>query len=191
MDGREIGTLADLPPLRDGLLFVGLHPDRESVTAGHYHQDAPGRRFWRYLIDAEILPPGTPTESADDVLVERGHGLTTLLKMAPSGPASVRELAAGVGPLWQKVAIWRPAAVVFIDRHGAQAAAGRVPLEPWGRLPGVALAGRPCLLLPGPEIPAAEVGAAVAFFRDLAGLIEALLPAGNRFPAGPATELAD
>jgi hypothetical protein len=51
--------------------------------------------------------------------------------------------------------------------------------EPWGRLPGVALAGRPCLLLPGLDRPPTEVEAGLAFFRDLAGILEGLLPAGG------------
>ena len=34
-------------------------------------------------------------------------------------------LTAGVGPLWQKIAVWRPAAVVFIYKRAATIAAGR------------------------------------------------------------------
>ena len=44
---RPIETLADLPPLRDRLLFVGLNPSPVSVEAGHYHQGRLGRTFWR------------------------------------------------------------------------------------------------------------------------------------------------
>ena len=40
----------------------------------------------------------------------------------------LHSLTAGVGPLWQKVALWRPAAVVFIDHRVASIAAGR-PLD--------------------------------------------------------------
>ena len=69
---------------------------------------------------ASVLPPATPVETADDALVEAGHGITDLLK----GPtardeATDAELRAGVGPLWQKVAIWRPAAVVFVYKRAA------------------------------------------------------------------------
>ena len=36
--GRDVETLADLPPLRNRLLFIGLNPSPVSVEAGHYHQ---------------------------------------------------------------------------------------------------------------------------------------------------------
>jgi uracil-DNA glycosylase len=170
-------TLADLPPLRDRLLFVGLRPSVESVAAGHYHVDAAGQAFWERLMEAEILAPGSSITTADDALVSRGHGLTDLVKVPGDGPPPGAGLAGGVGPLWQKIAIWRPAAVVFIQPLGAEAASGRPPGIAWGRLTGVALAGRPCLLLPGPELAPAERTAGTAFFRDLAGIIEGLLPA--------------
>jgi hypothetical protein len=182
VDGREIATLADLPPLRDGLLFVGACPSPADVAAGHYYQDGAGPALWAWLTEAEILPAGTHLESADDRLVERGHGLTNLARVTPrSDDVADRVLAAGVGALWQKVAIWRPAAVIFVERRAAEAAAARPLAERWGRLPGVALAGRPCLLLPDLGLPAAETRAARAFFRDLAGIIEGLLAAA----AGP------
>ena len=46
IDGRQVETLDDLPPLRDRLLFVGLNPSPVSVAAGHYHQGRLGRTFW-------------------------------------------------------------------------------------------------------------------------------------------------
>jgi hypothetical protein len=106
---EEVETLADLPPERGGLLFVGLNPSPVSVTAGHYHQGTLGRRFWSRLGQAGILPPGAPAESADDALVAAGHGITDLLKRPTArDTASDADLTAGVGPLWQKIAIWRP-----------------------------------------------------------------------------------
>ena len=80
VDGRPVDTLADLPPLRDRLLFVGLNPSPVSVEAGHYHQGRLGRTFWRRLMLAEILPAGTDVETADDALMAAGHGITDLLK---------------------------------------------------------------------------------------------------------------
>ena len=97
-----------------------------------------------------------------------GHGVTDLLKRpSPRDDASDRELRAGVGPLWQKVAIWRPAAVVFVWKRVAEAVAARKLSEPWGQLAGVALSGRPCFLMPGPYAPEAEVAAALNFLRNL------------------------
>jgi TDG/mug DNA glycosylase family protein len=169
VDGREVETLADLPPLRDRLLFVGLNPSPVSVTAGHYHQGNLGQAFWRRLIRATILPADTPIEAADDALVAAGHGITDLLKVPTArDDASDATLTAGVGPLWQKIAIWRPAAVVFVYKRAAEIAAGRRLDETWGQLHGVALAGRPCFLMPGPYAPRGEVDEGLNFLRNLA-----------------------
>ena len=170
--GRSVETLADLPPLRDGMLFVGLNPSPVSVEAGHYHQGRLGRMFWRRLMLAGILPAGTAIETADDALVAAGHGITDLLKVpSPRDEASDRELNAGVGPLWQKIALWRPAAVVFVYKRAATACAGRSIEATWGQLDGVALAGRPCFLMPGPYAPVEEVSAGLNFLRNLASAL--------------------
>jgi G:T/U-mismatch repair DNA glycosylase len=168
VDGRPVETLADLPPARDRLLFVGLNPSPVSVAAGHYFQGRLGRAFWGRLMVAGILPGDTPIESADDALAAQGHGLTDLYKV-PSArdKASDATLRAGVGPLWQKVAIWRPAAVVFVWKRVAEAVAGRSLPEPWGQLTGVALSGRPCFLMPGPYAPREQVAEALNFVRNL------------------------
>ena len=169
IDGLETQTLADLPPRRDGLLFVGLNPSPVSVTAGHYHQGQLGRTFWRRLIRTGILPGGTDIAGADDALVAGGHGITDLLKRpTPRDVAADAELREGVGPLWQKIALWRPGAVVFIYKRAAEAAAGRSLEEPWGQLPGVALAGRPCFLMPGPYAPTKQVDEGLNLLRNLA-----------------------
>jgi TDG/mug DNA glycosylase family protein len=171
-DGRPIETLADLPPLRNRLLFVGLNPSPVSVEAGHYHQGRLGRTFWRRLMTATILPPDTSVEAADDALTAAGHGITDLLKLpTPRDVATDGELTAGVGPLWQKIAIWRPGAIVFIYKRAAEIAAGRPTDERWGQLSGVALAGRPCFLMPGPYAPRAEVDAGLNLLRNLAAAL--------------------
>src|SRR3982751_3416825 len=66
IDGRRVETLADPPPLRNRLLFVGLNPSPVSVAAGHYHQGRLGRRFWTRLIRAGIIPHDSDLETADD-----------------------------------------------------------------------------------------------------------------------------
>jgi TDG/mug DNA glycosylase family protein len=169
VDGETVPTLADLPPGRDGLLFVGINPSPVSVEAGHYHQGRLGRTFWRRITTAGIIPSGTPIETADDALLAAGHGITDLIKRpTPRDDATDAELTAGVGPLWQKIALWRPAAVVFIYKRPAAIAAGRALAEPWGHLEGVALAGRPCFLLPGPYAPTESVDEGINFLRNLA-----------------------
>jgi hypothetical protein len=118
---------------------------------------------------ARILPDGTPVETADDALLAAGHGITDLLKVPTArDEASDTTLTAGVGPLWQKIAIWRPAAVVFIYKRAASIAAGRPLDEPWGQLGGVALGGRPCFLMPGPYATREQVDEGVNFLRNLA-----------------------
>ncbi len=172
IDGQRVETLADLPPLRDRLLFVGLNPSPVSVEPGHYHQGRLGQTFWRRLMSAGVIPHGTPIETADDALMAAGHGITDLLKIPTArDEATDAALTAGVGPLWQKIAIWRPAAVVLIYKRVANICAGRQLEEPWGHLPGVALAGRPCILMPGPYAPIESVDEGVNFLRNLASAL--------------------
>ena len=169
VDGIETPTLADLPPLRDHLLFVGLNPSPVSVEAGHYHQGVLGQRFWRRLMQAGILPPRTDLTTADDALLAAGHGITDMHKVPTARDDAHDEvLTAGVGPLWQKIALWRPAAVVFIYKRAAAVAAGRSLSEPWGQLRGVALGGRPCFLMPAPYAPAEQVDEGLNLLRNLA-----------------------
>jgi TDG/mug DNA glycosylase family protein len=172
VDGVPTPTLADLPPLRDRLLFVGMCPSPESVAAGHYHQGELGRTFWRRLMLATVLPPSTPLETADDALVAAGHGITDLIKVpAPDDRPSEKALRAGVGPLWQKVALWRPAAVVFLVKRVADACAGRTLERTWGHLDGVAMAGRPCFLMPASHGSVEEVDEGLNFLRNLAAAL--------------------
>jgi TDG/mug DNA glycosylase family protein len=168
IDGTPTATLEDLPPIRDRLLFVGLNPSPVSVEAGHYFQGRLGRAFWRRLIKASILPADTDIDVADDVLAVAGHGITDLHKR-PSARDDATDaiLRAGVGPLWHKVSLWRPAAIVFVWKRAAEISAGRRLHEPWGQLHGVALSGRPCFLMPGPYAPTAEVDAGLNLIRNL------------------------
>ena len=172
LDGIATDTLADLPPLRDRLLFVGLNPSPVSVEAGHYHQGRLGRTFWRRLMLARVIPTETSIETADDALTAAGHGITDMIKQpTPRDEATDAALTAGVGPLWQKITLWRPAAVVFVYKRAASICAGRPLTESWGQLSGVALGGRPCVLMPGPYAPVAEVDEGLNFLRNLAAAL--------------------
>jgi hypothetical protein len=85
--------------------------------------------------------------------------------------ATDAELRAGVGPLWQKVAIWRPAAVVFVYKRAChrlrRTAARRDVGPPRGRRAG----GRPCFLMPGPYAPTEEVDEGLNFLRNLSAAL--------------------
>lgn len=74
----------------------------------------------------------------------------------------------GVGGLWQRVTLWRPAAIVFVEHDDAVAAAGRPLAETWGHIPGVALSGRPCFLMPAPDADPEILDEALNFLRNLA-----------------------
>ncbi len=170
--GSPVETLSDLPPLRDRLLFVGLNPSPVSVEAGHYHQGRLGRTFWRRLMTARIIPAGTAIETADDALLAAGHGITDLIKLPTArDEATDADLTSGVGPLWQKVSVWRPAAIVFIYKRVASICAGRKLDEPWGQLVEVALAGRPCFLMPGPYAPVEQVDEGLNYLRNLSAAL--------------------
>ena len=70
--------------------------------------------------------------------------------------------------MWQKIALWRPGAVVFIYKRAAEIAAGRRLEEPWGHIEGMALAGRPCFLMPGPYATNEQVDEGLNLLRNLA-----------------------
>ena len=56
---------------------------------------------------------------------------------------------------------------MFIYKRAAAISAGRALTESWGHLPGVALAGRPCFLMPGPYAPVEQVDEGLNFLRNL------------------------
>ena len=72
------------------------------------------------------------------------------------------------GAALQKIAPGVPGAVVFIYKRAAEVVAGRPLSEPWGQLVGVALAGRPCFLMPGPYAPPEQVEEGLNLLRNLA-----------------------
>lgn len=173
LDGLPVETLADIPPEPGRLLFVGLNPSPVSVAAGHYHQGRLGRQLWRRLVTATILPSGTDLDTADDALAAAGHGITDLLKLPTSRDvADDATLRLGVGPLWQKTAVWRPAAVVFVYKRAAEVCAGRPLPEPWGQVEELAMAARPCFLMPGPYAARDDVEEGLNVIRNLRSAIE-------------------
>ena len=152
-----VETLADLPPDPGRLLFVGLNPSPVSVAAGHYHQG----RLGQYVLapaGAGANPAGRHGSSAPTTRWSpRATGSPDLLK-APDAARhrDPRRSSGGRGPLFQKVAIWRPAAVVFVyktRRRGMRRPAHRRSRGAASKERG-SLAARPCFLMPGPVRPA-------------------------------------
>ena len=60
---------------------------------------------------------------------------------------------------------------MFIYKRAASVCAGRHLEEPWGHLVDMALAGRPCFLMPGPYAPVAQVDAGLNVLRNLAAAL--------------------
>jgi len=65
---------------------------------------------------------------------------------------------------------------VFIYKLAATIAAGRELKEPWGQLVGVAMAGRPCFLMPGPYAPTEQVDEGLNLLRNLGASLPADRP---------------
>ena len=122
---------------------------------------------------AGVIPPATPIEAADDALMAAGHGITDLLKIPTardeatdaaltagrrSALAEDRDLAPGRGR-------------VHLQARGDHLRRPARSTEPWGHLPGVALAGRPCFLMPGPYAPIEQVDEGLNFLRNLASAL--------------------
>ena len=60
---------------------------------------------------------------------------------------------------------------MFIYKRAASISAGRDLSEHWGQLAGVAMAGRPCFLMPGPYAPTEQVDEGLNFLRNLAAAL--------------------
>src|SRR5437764_14126779 len=133
------GRVADL--IRPGLrvLFCGINPSLYSAAVGH-HVPRPGNRFWPTLHAAgfteRLLSP-----FEDATLLERGYGLTNLVRRATATAEELtcEELAAGGRRLVRLVRRYRPATVAFLGVTAYRAAFG---------LPKAGLGGQPTALGP-------------------------------------------
>lgn len=120
--GRQIETLDDIIDFNLLILFVGLNPSPVSVARGHYHQGRLGQRFWRLLVEHQVLPPPHPGDFHDDLLLERRMGITDLVKV-PSrradslDPADVSE---GRTILKRKIAELRPQIVCSVYKRALE-----------------------------------------------------------------------
>jgi Uracil DNA glycosylase superfamily len=114
--GQEILTLRDILPSAPGLiaLFVAKTPALPSVEAGHYLQGRHGTNFWNSLRKYGLLNPTTGFE--DDLLLERGYGLTDIAKVprAFGKEPSLQEYRDGLPRIFGLIRTHRPKVVVFV-----------------------------------------------------------------------------
>lgn len=103
--GIEIATLRDIMPEQMAVLFVGLNPSLVSVAAGHYHQGRLGKRFWAVLETYGILPHPPAGMFHDDLLEERGFGITDLAKLPTARAAGLtrEDIELGRDSLLEKI----------------------------------------------------------------------------------------
>ena len=116
-------TLDDLLAHGLDVVFVGINPSIYSVERGHYFA-RPGNRFWPSLSASKLSSDARKslrvhdlTPEHDRVLLRYGIGFTDVAKR-PTAKASdlpVKELAAGVGALLEKLEKLKPRVACF---HG-------------------------------------------------------------------------
>jgi TDG/mug DNA glycosylase family protein len=116
-------TLGDLLNRNLDVIFVGINPSIYSVEHGHYFA-RPGNRFWPCLSRSKLsseackgLRVHVLTPEHDRALQKFGIGFTDLAKRpsAKASDLSLKELAAGVDALLDKLEKFKPRVACF---HG-------------------------------------------------------------------------
>jgi TDG/mug DNA glycosylase family protein len=155
--GIEIPTLRDIIPEAPVVLFVGLNPSPISVAAGHYHQGRLGKRFWAMLEAFGILPQPPADAFHDDLLEERGFGITDLAKLPTSRATGLSREDVDLGReiLLEKILRLRPRIVCSVYKSVLQTLLGH-------KLPGFGLmhetiGGSRLFALPFPYRPREQV----------------------------------
>lgn len=129
-------TYAHLRVLQDVLtegldvVFCGINPGQKSAEIGH-HFGHPTNHFWSCLHEAGFTPTRLPPEE-DHTLPERfSLGLTNLVDRATAeqNELSVREQAASVPALLDKIMRYRPRVVCFIGLGIAKIVQAQLSLE--------------------------------------------------------------
>jgi TDG/mug DNA glycosylase family protein len=78
-----MGPLPDYLPRPCRVLFVGLNPGMRSAAVGHHFAGATNK-FWRLMVDAGFLPPGSSWINDSD-LPQLQLGITNLVPRATPG----------------------------------------------------------------------------------------------------------
>ncbi len=129
--------------------MVGINPSPVSLAAGHYYQGRLGKLFYARIQGAGFAHDLRDGVEDDDAFAQ-GIGFTDLVKR-PSARAHHLEpadFAAGREPLLAKLEEARPALVLFSYKRSAEVLCGR--FRGHGRVPGLAVAGIPAFVMPGP-----------------------------------------
>ena len=107
-------VLPDLVGAGLRLLLVGINPGLWSGAVGR-HFGNPSNRLWPVLHGAGFTDRRLHPDEADELLA-RGIGVTNLVARttATAAELSDEEVRAGVAPLEEKIARWRPEIVAFL-----------------------------------------------------------------------------
>lgn len=162
--GESFETLEDL--LRPNLcaIVVGINPAPVSVAAGHYYQGGAGKRFFKRLRTAGLIPPGEGFD--DDLAFAAGIGFTDLVKRPTRSARELahEELVQSRAALLQKLEHFRPALVIFTFKQSAEVLLG--PFKGHGFLADRRLGPAEVFVMPGPYAASAEVDRALQALRD-------------------------
>ncbi len=167
--GKEVLSLADLPPRRGGVVIVGINPTSASVRAGHYFQGSLGQRLWKHLKRVDLLREAVPG-AEDDAFVAEGNGLTDVVKRPTNqaGDLTLADFEHGRPRALERLETWQPGLVVFPFKRAAAVLHGRSDLQTGEGPP---LHGTPTFLLARPYAPRPDVEAnEIALRRVLARL---------------------
>jgi TDG/mug DNA glycosylase family protein len=150
----QVLTLADVPPVENGIILNGINPSPVSVEVGHYYQGTLGKRLWSRLAAVGLLErSGSAWE--DERWQAAGNGLSDVVKRPTAAASSVSddEMTAGAEALRAKLVDWKPGLILFPFLASAAAVLGSPPSV--GR--GPAVDGIPTFRMEGPYASSSKV----------------------------------
>jgi len=117
-------------------LFAAGNPGAISVDVRHCHHGPVGTRLWRLLVESGLLPEPEPGHYHDEYLLDRGLGITDLVKRATrrGTDAKPEELAAGRERVLQIIKRYKPGVVCGVYKRALEVLLGRSLRGEWGLL---------------------------------------------------------